>query len=77
MRTYTAFCQQSDGRGTIWIDTVEVEDDPQDCDATIEAAKLAAREACANDWGWDFDDVHCLGLAVGNVEIAEWEDLND
>lgn len=77
MRIYTAFCQSTDGRGTIWIDTVEVEDNPEDPDATVAAAKRTAREACANDWEYDVEDVHCLGLAVGSVEIAEWDDLND
>ena len=82
MQTYTAFCQASDGRGTIWIDTVGVPSlgpDPEitDAGAQIEAAKLVARIACADAWGCDPDDVHCLGLAKGDVEIVDWEDLND
>lgn len=62
---YTAFCQDVDGSGTIWIDHVEAED--------LEAAKAVAREACATDW--DAKSVHVLGLAAGKVEIAHWEDL--
>ena len=75
MQTYTAFCQQVDGGGTIWIDTVEVASMGED--AMIDAAKLAARTACAGDWEWDFDNVHCLGLAKGDVQIVTWEDIGD
>uniref|UniRef100_A0A6M3M272 Uncharacterized protein n=1 Tax=viral metagenome TaxID=1070528 RepID=A0A6M3M272_9ZZZZ len=68
-KQYTAFCQQSDGKGTIWIDTVTASG-PMD-------AIGEARAKCANDWEYDVEDVHCLGLATGNVEIVYWEDLND
>lgn len=79
MATFTAFCQSVDGMGTIWIDTVEVANVPLDVttDEQIEAAKTAAREACADDWGSDPDEIHVLGLAKGDVQIVEWEDLND
>lgn len=71
---FTAWCQQSDGRGTIWIGSIELETDGD----YLPYAKLMAREACAADWGADdCSDIHCLGLAMGNVEIIDWEDLND
>lgn len=67
---YTAFCQDTSGRGTIWIDKVEA--------STVEDAKNLAREACADDWGYeDASQIHVLGIARGNVEIADWEDLGD
>lgn len=68
-QTYTAFCQQSDGRGTIWIGTVTAE--------TVADATDAARRHCAQDWGYDVADVHCLGLVAGNVVVVHWEDLDD
>jgi hypothetical protein len=68
---FTAFCQQADGKGTIWIGTVEVEENS----CTVAAA--AAREECAAAWGYDPEEVHCLGLAVGDVDIVYWEDINE
>ena len=53
-QTYTAFCQQSDGRGTIWIETVEV---PAGTDNPVRDAKAAAIENCADDWQYDPADV--------------------
>lgn len=69
--TYTAFCQEKSGRGTIWISDVEVDDDD------VVLAIEEAIEQCAHDWGCDVDDVHCLGLIEGSVTPAHWDDLND
>lgn len=69
MATYTAFCQQSDGGGTIWIDSVEAED--------LSAAIEKARDECAAAWGYEAEHVHCLGVAAGNVEILHWDDIED
>lgn len=69
MNTYTAFCQQTDGKGTIWVSTVEATD-------VDEAIELAIRE-CADDWWYDPQDVHCLGIAEGGVNILYWEDIED
>lgn len=73
--TYTAFCQESDGTGTIWIADVE--------GATVEEACAAAVDACRADWGkeeYDADDIHVLGLARGSadggVNIVFWEDID-
>lgn len=74
MNTYTAFCQEDDGTGTIWIAPVKAE--------SMEAAKEQAVKDCARDWGRDGDDwkdgngIHLLGLAAGDVKIIEWNDLN-
>lgn len=78
MATFTAFCQDANGSGTIWIDNVEVDGTPLDVttDEQIEAAKAAARAACASDWGYeDSSQIHVLGLAKGDVQIVEWEDI--
>lgn len=71
MAIYTAFCQSVDGDGTIWIDTVEAPGND-----TAKAIEMA-RTRCADDWHWPVENVHCLGLAAGDVEILHWEDLND
>ena len=68
MAKYTAFCQQTDGRGTIWISDVEA--------SSISEAAQNARDLCATEWGYEFHDVHCLGLAEGDINIVHWEDLN-
>ena len=68
-KTFTAFCQDANGTGTIWIDKVQA--------TSIEKAATVARETCAQDWGCDPEQVHCLGLATGDVQIVHWEDLGD
>ena len=70
MTIFTAFCQEADGSGTIWIGTVVCEDD-------VMAAVSMAREACAADWDYDPEDVHVLGIARGEVEICHWVDICD
>jgi hypothetical protein len=80
MARFTAFCQDTSGRGTIWIDTVDVADSPLDVttDEQIAAAITAARDLCAYEWGYeDAADVHVLGLSKGDIQIVHWEDLND
>jgi hypothetical protein len=66
VQTFTAFCQEADGTGTIWIQQVKAE--------TIADAVAAARRDCAEDWGFDVEHVHCLGLALGDCQIVHWED---
>jgi hypothetical protein len=72
---FTVFCQQADGQGTIHIDTVEATD--------LDSAIQAGRERCLRDWNdhtdntgtpFTLDDIHCLGIAGGDVTILHWED---
>lgn len=68
-KTYTVFCQERTGKGTIWIDTVQAVDPD-------EAASLG-RTQCAKSWEfYDEDNVHVLGVATGDIEIVMWDDLN-
>ena len=73
--TYTIFCQQTDQLGTIHIDTVEATD--------LESAIQTGREQCLADWNGDtrgpeapftLKDIHCLGVAQGDVTILHWQD---
>jgi hypothetical protein len=64
--TYTAFCIQANREGTIWIDTVEA--------VSLVDAEQKAVEKCAAAWEYPVEDVHCLGIAAGNVEILDWND---
>lgn len=67
MQKFTVFCQQADGKGTIWIDSFDA--------LEMEDAKRIARATCASDWAAEEEDIHVLGVAAGDVEILEWEDI--
>jgi hypothetical protein len=73
--TFTVFCQESGGGGTIHIASVEAAD--------LEAAIIAGKQQCIDDWSagstpeqsrWNQETVHCLGIAAGNIEILHWQD---
>lgn len=70
-RTATAFCCMVGGGGTTWIQSLEVARY-----ATLPDIELAARQDCAEAWECEVSDVHCLGLAEGDVDILCWEDIN-
>ncbi|MCD1651801.1 hypothetical protein K8090_12850 [Halomonas meridiana] len=83
-RTYTAFCQESNGTGTVWISSIEV-DAQEDQDKELVAAEEQARYECARDWDrltdpddedspLDISGIVCMGLADGEVNIAMWDD---
>lgn len=67
MKPFTAWCREASGEGTIWIGSVEATD-----------AQAAARQAiieCANDWaGFPPSKIVCIGIAEGDVTIANWDD---
>lgn len=64
---FTVFCREKTGYGTTWIGHLQA-------DTADEAASLG-RKLCAEDWSWDSpEDVHVLGVAVGVVYIALWND---
>ena len=76
--TFTVFCQQVDQLGTIHIDTVEAAD--------LDTAIQAGREQCLADWNggasesnepFTLEDIHCLGIAAGDVRILHWQDQVD
>lgn len=69
MNIYTAFCQQTNGKGTIWISTFRATD-------VAEAIDLAI-QGCALDWEDSPTNVHCLGIAEGDVNILHWEDIEE
>ena len=75
---FTIFCQQSDDLGTIHIDSVEAPD--------LESAIIIGRRQCLDDWNGDqagkdaaftLEDIHCLGVAEGNIRILHWDDQVD
>jgi hypothetical protein len=76
--TFTVFCQESGGSGTIHIASVKA--------ANLEAAIIAGKQQCIDDWSdrstteesrWNEETVHCLGVAAGNIEILHWEDQSE
>jgi hypothetical protein len=75
---FTVFCQQADQLGTIHIDTVEATD--------LDSAIQAGRVQCLADWNgsaseseapFTLEDIHCLGVAQGDVRILHWQDHLD
>lgn len=73
--TFTVFCQQADQLGTIHIDTVEAAD--------LDSAIQAGRAQCLADWNggacepeapFNLEDIHCLGVAAGDITILHWQD---
>jgi len=69
LQTFTAFCQEAGELGTIWISQVEAVD-------ALKAEDVAVAE-CAADWGYSMDQVHCLGIAAGDVKILSWQDQGE
>ena len=76
--TFTVFCQEAGGTGTIHIASVEASD--------LESAVTAGKQQCIVDWSggsspeesrWNEETVHCLGIAAGNIEILHWEDQSE
>jgi hypothetical protein len=75
MNLFTVFCQETGGKGTIHIVCARAAD--------LEAAILAGKQGCIDDWSsgfpkgespWTAETVHCLGVAAGDAEILHWED---
>lgn len=73
--SFTVFCQEIGGGGTIHIDHVEAAD--------LESAIIAGKQQCIDDWSdptdqaesrWNMATVHCLGVAAGEIEILHWQD---
>ena len=73
--TFTVFCQETGGNGTIHIASVEAAD--------LESAITTGKQQCIDDWSdgstpdesrWTMETVHCLGVAAGNIQILHWED---
>ena len=74
--TFTVFCQEAGGTGTIHITSVEAAD--------LESAITAGKQQCIGDWSagggespWMMESIHCLGVAAGNVEILHWQDRHE
>ena len=65
MTRYTAFViDTTTNTATTWIYSVDA--------ATEEEAVALAEAACAYDWEYDVENVLCIGLAAGDVDIAYW-----
>ncbi len=74
--TFTFWCQEASGEGTIYIGVLQAAD--------VEAAKIAGVQECCDEWDsgpegqptYTPEDIHLLGIAAGDVEILEWNDLD-
>ena len=66
MKKYTVFIREPDNTGTTFISSAEAE--------TQEEAVAAVLEDCRDCWEWE-GDLHVLGVAAGDIQILEWDDL--
>jgi hypothetical protein len=73
--SWTVWVQSADRTGTVWVDCIEAKD--------VEQAKLDALNQCAAAWSdhdggttYKMDDLHIVGVAVGNVHLIEWNDAD-
>ena len=73
--TFTVFCQQFGGGGTIHIAAVQATD--------LATAITAGKQQWIDDWSagttaeqsqWNEETVYCLGIAAGNIKILHWQD---
>lgn len=70
---FTAFCRKASANSTTWIQIIEVPSEPQG--NLIMRAGQVAKQKCAKDWGQQIENIHCLGLVRGKIEVAYWGDL--
>lgn len=69
MKTYTVWVCEAGGSGTTHIQAYTAENET--------AAAEAALDQVQKDWGDDDrDNLHILGIALGDVTIMEWNDIN-
>ncbi len=78
LASFTVFCQERTGEGTIHICCVKSLD--------AAAAIIAGKQQCMDDWNaspkcasgepfYTVQNIHCLGVAKGDVEILDWQDI--
>lgn len=66
LRTFTAFCRQSNRQGTMFIQAVDARDASEALDRAI--------ADCSSQWKMSPADIDCIGLAAGDIEIVYWDD---
>lgn len=66
-KTFTVFVRASNNTGTTYITTVEAAD-------TEEAKRIGLAE-CQDEWGYPEDHLTVVGVAEGDVNILEWDDI--
>ncbi len=74
LKTYSVFIREASDIGTTFITSVEA--------ANAEEAKELALTECCESWGspenpWDRDNLRVLGVLAGDVQVIEWDDLDD
>jgi hypothetical protein len=69
MTKFYVWITEANGRGTCHVSSHEA-------DTPDEATNEALYETCV-DWGGDYipTDLRILGIAKGEIEIIEWDDL--
>lgn len=65
-RTFTVFCREASGDGTIFISSAE--------GICAEEAARKVLDECAEAWGMNSGAIDVIGIATGNVQIVDWQD---
>lgn len=77
-KTFTVFCQEDNGKGTIWIGTITLENYNWE-DPPLDLITEKAIEQCADEWSYDDEEakhIVCMGIAEGDVTILMWDDTH-
>lgn len=74
-KQFTVMCQHASGKGTVWIDTVDVMADSQGKYPLAFIQELAIKE-CADAWEADEDDLHCMGVVEGQIDFLFFDDTH-
>jgi len=65
--TFTFWIAQANGEGTHYVTAVTSH--------RLGSAKIEALNDCAEDWQCEADTLHILGVAKGDIEILEWDEV--
>jgi hypothetical protein len=65
-KTFTVFCRESSGEGTIYISSGIA--------ATWQDAAVGVLAQCADAWEMSPDEIDVIGVAEGDVTIIAWDD---
>lgn len=66
LQSWTFFVMDEGRSGTTWIES--------HAGATLEEATSTALDACAAAWDVDVNSLVVIGIALGDVQIVEWND---
>lgn len=64
--SFTVFCRESTGEGTIYIESAQA--------ATWREAADEVHATCAESWDMGADEIDVIGVVRGDVDVIAWDD---